>query len=120
MNATVNSISAQQRDAFMDSLERHITAVLEDLGLKKESIHIAISEVATAIVKDHPGQSIYIPTDYRHRSMEHAMAVYNAINGRNHAQVAKMFGCSERTVYRIYNRMRALIVAKNQHDMFNQ
>lgn len=119
MKALTNSISAQQRDAFMDSLDRHITAVLADLGLNKDTISLAVAEVAAGLIKDHPGQSFYVPTDYRHRSMEYHMSVYNAINGRNHAQVAKRFGCSERTVYRIDKSIRAMIVARNQHDMFN-
>ena len=119
MKPLTDSVSAQQRDAFMESLERHVMAVLADLKMDKATIELAVAEIATAIIKDHPGQSIYIPTDYRHRSMEYAISVYNAIQGRNHAQVAKQFGCSERTVYRIYNRIRPLIVAKSQLDIFN-
>lgn len=114
-----DSITAQQRERFMDSLERYTSTVLQGINVDKALIDVAVSDLIATLSEDWAGQHIYIPTDYSHRSMAHAMAVFNACNGRNYAQVAKDHGISERTVYRIYNRMRKQLIAKNQHDMFN-
>jgi Mor family transcriptional regulator len=121
------SMSAEQRERFLDSLERHTCSVLEDIKLDEGTMDLVVSEIISLVSKDFAGQHIYIPTDYTHRSMSRAMSVYNgamsvynAVDGRNFPQVAKQFGCSERTVYRIYKRMRALIISKSQADMFNQ
>jgi Mor family transcriptional regulator len=113
-------MSAEQRERFLDSLERHTCSVLEDIKLDEGTMDLVVSEIISLVSKDFAGQHIYIPTDYTHRSMSRAMSVYNAVDGRNFPQVAKQFGCSERTVYRIYKRMRALIISKSQADMFNQ
>ncbi len=119
MKAITDSMSAQQRESFFDALTRHATTVLTDIKVDQDRVDIAVADIVALVSEDFAGQHIYIPTDYTHRSMERSLAVYNAIKGRNFAQVATQFGCAERTVYRIYKRMRKLMVAKNQSDLFN-
>ncbi len=114
-----DSQAAQQREQFFGVLERHGLEVLADFKMPQESAGLAVAQLISLISKEFGGAHIYVPTDYTHRSMEKAMAMYNDINGRNFGEVARKYGCSERTVYRIYKRMRTLIVSKTQVDMFN-
>lgn len=103
----------------MDSLARHAASVLTGINVDKSRIDVAVAELIATMAEDFAGQHIYIPTDYTHRSQERAMSIYNACNGRNHAEVAREFGVSERTVYRIYKRILRQIKRQNQVDMFN-
>ncbi len=119
MKPLADSVTAQQRERFMDALARHASTVLADLKMDNDKIDVAVADMTALIAEDFAGQHIYIPTDYIHRSMERAMSIYNACNGRNHSEVARKFNCSERTVYRIYKRMRKHLISKNQHDMFS-
>lgn len=119
MKPISDSTAAQQRDSFLNSLERHASDVLADFKVPQERAEVAVAQIISLISKDFAGSHIYIPTNYTHQSMEKAMAMYNDINGRNFGDVARKYGCSERTVYRIYKRMRALIISKNQTDMFS-
>lgn len=119
MSKALTSVMSQRRDGLLDDLCAHIKDVLLDLHIDDQKCDIAAAEVTARIVSTWGGQQLYIPQDFYHRSYERAVAIYEACNGRNHHEVAKAFNISVRSVYRIYNRMHAMIVAQNQSDMFN-
>ena len=109
-----------RRDAFLDDLSSQVAIVLRELNIADAKAEIAAAEVTAKIVANFGGQQLYIPKDYTHKSQERALAIYEACNGRNHSEVARQFDISERSVYRIFKRIHAQIIAQNQHDMFNQ
>lgn len=119
MKPIAESALAQQRENFMDNLMRHGRTALQGVTDDPDVIDTVLCDLISLIIEDHPGQQIYIPTDYSHRYQERALAVYNACNGRNITEVAKQFGVSGRTIYRIYSRMLKEMRAKTQPDLFN-
>ena len=108
-----------RRDSFLDDLSAQVATVLRDLNIDEVKIEIAVAEVVTKIIATFGGQQLYIPNGHTHKSQGRALAVYEACNGRNHSDVAREFDISERSVYRIYKRIHAQIIAQNQHDMFS-
>jgi Mor family transcriptional regulator len=108
-----------RRDKFLDDLSTQVIEVLLELNIDQTKCEIAAAEVISMVVAKHGGEQLYIPKDYTHKSQERALAVYEVCNGRNHAEVAREFDISVRSVYRIYKRIKAQIIAKNQRDMFN-
>jgi Mor family transcriptional regulator len=119
MSKTPTSAMSQRRDGLLDDLCTHIKDVLTELNIDDQKSDIAASEVTARIVSAWGGQHLYIPQGFSHRSYERALVIYEACNGRNHHEVAKSFDVSVRSVYRIYNRIHALVIAQNQRDMFN-
>lgn len=109
-----------RRDSFLDDLSVQAAAVLEELNIDSMKIEIAVAEVVTKIIANYGGQQLYIPNGYTHKSQDRAIAVYEACNGRNHSDVAREFDISDRSVYRIYKRIHAQVIAKNQQDLFRK
>lgn len=108
-----------RRDSFLDDLSAQVAAVLHDLNVDAVKTEIAVAEVVTKIITTFGGQQLYIPNGHTHKSQDRALAVYEACNGRNHSDVAREFDISDRSVYRIYKRIHAQIVAQNQLDIFS-
>ena len=52
------------------------------------------------------GQVIYIPSGNRFDSVKRYEAMWQAFDGRNHAELARKFGVSEQTVYNAISLMR--------------
>lgn len=109
-----------RRDSFLDDLSVQVAAALHDLHIDEVKTEIAVAEVVTKIIANFGGQQLYIPNGYTHKSQDRALAVYEACNGRNHSDVAREFDISDRSVYRIYKRIHAQVVAQNQQDMFRK
>ena len=109
-----------RRDSFLDDLSSQVAVVLRELNIDEAKSEIAAAEVTAKIVSNFGGQQLYIPKDYTHKSQERALAIYEACTGRNHSDVARQFDISERSVYRIYKRIHAQIIAQNQLDIFNR
>ncbi|AQT58687.1 Mor transcription activator family protein [Cellvibrio sp. PSBB023] len=114
-----NSAMGSRRDAFLDDLSSQVALVLRELNIDEAKADIAANEVTAKVVANFGGEQLYIPKDYTHKLQARALAIYDACNGRNHAEVAKQFDISVSWVYRIYKRIHAQTIAKNQRDMFN-
>ena len=107
------------RDEFFDNLASQVIEVLREMNIDEGKAEIAAAEVVTIIVAKHGGEQLYIPKDYTHKSQDRAVAVYDACNGRNHTEVARAFDISPRSVYRIYKRIKAHVIAQKQGDIFD-
>lgn len=115
----MNSSMECRRDLFLDDLSSQVVEVLRELHIEEEKCEIAAAEVIAMVVAKYGGEQLYFPKDYTHKSQERALAIFEAFNGRNHAEVARQFDISVRSVYRICKRIHAQIIAKNQRDIFN-
>ena len=113
------STMESRRDRFLDDLSTQVAEVLKELNIDQAKCEIAAAEVVSMVAAKYGGEQLSIPKDYTHKSQERALAIYEAFNGRNHAEVARMFDISVRSVYRICKRIQAQIIAQNQHDMFH-
>lgn len=108
-----------RRDRLLDDTYTLVVDVLRELNIDVAKCEIAAEEVTAMFVKKHGGEQVYIPTDHKPKNQERALEIYEACNGRNHAEVGRRFDISARSVYRIYKRIRAQVVAQNQSDLFN-
>lgn len=108
-----------RRDRLLDDTYTLVVDVLRELNIDVAKCEIAAEEVTAMFVKKHGGEQVYIPTDHNPKKQARAMEIYEACNGRNHDEVGRKFNISPRSVYRIYKRIRAQIIAQNQSDLFN-
>lgn len=113
-----NSPMEAQRHELLEGVSAQISAVLKELNIDEDKAALAGSEVITQLAKNWGGQHVYFPKDAVFQGCTRSIAIYEACNGRNFPEVARKFDISLRSVYRIYNRIHAQMVARNQPDMF--
>ncbi|MDT4884111.1 Mor transcription activator family protein [compost metagenome] len=63
---------------------------------------------------------VYIPKGVSIQASKLHQQIYDDWTGHNHHEVATKHGVSVQYVYRVIKRMRAVIIARDQGDLFDK
>ncbi|WP_140919155.1 Mor transcription activator family protein [Limnobaculum xujianqingii] len=90
----------------------------EMLNLSDTQVQALSQEVALQVAQAWGGQLVYMPQGAQLETAKTHLEIFEAFNGKNHADVARKFGISLQSVYRIVKRVRKETLTKMQGDLF--
>jgi Mor family transcriptional regulator len=105
-------------DLLSEAVDPIARALQESLGVSAELAEAASVEVTMLFAHLWGGQVVYIPKGVSIQASKLHQQIFDDWSGRNHHEVATKHGVSVQYVYRVVKRMRALIIARDQHDLF--
>lgn len=74
--------------------------------------------VADWLAKEWGGSQLSIPKDWRWRLSQRDREVWDAYKGDNVLALSRQYGTTERHIYRIIDRVRAVIKAEREPQLF--
>ncbi|MDH0894396.1 MULTISPECIES: Mor transcription activator family protein [unclassified Pseudomonas] len=105
-------------DILSDSLAPTAQLLTELLDLPDEQAEIVATEIIVLFANLWGGQLAYFPKSPAIIISQRNQQLYDACNGRNHAEVAAKYGLSIQATYRIVKRIREAIIKRDQGDLF--
>lgn len=99
---------------LIDVVERE----LKEFDLPGDTARAIANALADHLADEWRGQHILFPRDHRRVLLSRDLAIYQEFNGRNCSQLARKYHLSERAMYKLIKRMRAMFVARVQVDLF--
>ncbi len=71
-----------------------------------------------AVIDYLGGMQVYVPKGNRLRKYIRDMEIYHRFNGNNIAELAKEYGHSEQSIYRIIAQQKSLYIKRKQPELF--
>lgn len=96
----------RQGSVLLNDISDKLTALAVREGINPELAENIGREAATFLADDWGGQSIYIPMDLSAKLSARNEEIYKLFTGDNISELAKRFGLSVQTVYRIVKAER--------------
>lgn len=109
---------AQRRHELLSDLADCVAAELKDYGISDALADQCGVATANRLAEHWGGQLISFPKDISFQIAARDLEIYALFKGGNHAELARQFGLTQRSVYRIINRVRKSHIGQ-QGDLFD-
>lgn len=118
MANTLAGSSESHYPELLTDLRDQLKAMLAGEGLGQEECDRIARKAAEHLRQHWGGQNVYFPQGVSHEVRERAIALFEAFNGTNLADLAKREGISTMTAYRWVRYAREEHVRKTQGQLF--
>ncbi len=88
---------------FVEDLADAVRRIMDRCGADGALAEAVARELVAWACRTYGGERVYIPAT-RHRLADRNAAIRREFNGRNHAELARRYRVSRRTIYRILSR----------------
>lgn len=90
-----------RRNELFDDLSVTLSGEMQRLGISEETA-AQVSEAACERICSHwGGQLIAVPKDAKYKRSQRNKAIKLEFNGKNHAELARKFGLTQRAIYKV-------------------
>ncbi len=104
---------------YKDLIAKATAPIAEKLKITDEAARLAAYLVCEVIRKDWAGIFQYVPKGCAHELTARDREMYQKFNGRNHKELAKEYGISERQVYTRLDIIREEEFTRCQPSLFD-
>lgn len=101
-------------------MRHHTERVLGEAGVQAEQARAAAHQVAEFMRGHWGGQLVYIAKGRSFEKRRRWQEIWDAFDGRNHAELARHFGLGLAQIYKVIEVMRQVELRKKQRDMFGE
>ncbi len=95
-----------KRAELFDDLVAVTAEFLRAHDVNEKAANIVANSLADHLADTWGGQNINIPKDYQRKLAARELELYQAFTGHNHGELARQFGMTERSVYKVLKRVR--------------
>jgi Mor family transcriptional regulator len=89
---------------FYCELKKQLSAALEGLGIKADQVDPITTKIVRGLKASLQGIQIYFPKECRAHIVDRNREIRDRFDGSNKAEICRIYGLSERQLYRIMSR----------------
>ena len=114
----VSEMLGERTEQFISEMVSMLThSLIEQAGLETEVAQAMAEDVTDGICKAFGGTDIYIPQGRKSFSTKRRVKVWEEFTGNNYQALAKKYGLTSKTVYKIIREMTAEVRKRSQKEM---
>ncbi len=110
-------ISSKLPEIINDLVDVSSRAIAAELDLEEQKALQLGEMIAQHFCDMYGGCQIYIPVGFVLKLSQRDRQIFAEFNGKNHSELAKKWGCSERTIYGVIRRVRAQGFSPDQIEL---
>lgn len=110
--------TADDYPEVLADMRQHTERVLGEAGVAAEQARAAAHQVAEFMRGHWGGQLVYIAKGRSFETRKRWQEIWDAFDGRNHAELARRFDLGLAQIYKVIEIMRQVTLRRNQRDMF--
>lgn len=100
-------ISSKLPEIINDLVDVSAQAIVSELELEEQKATQLGELIAQHFCDLYGGCQIYIPVGFVLKLSQRDRQIFTEFDGKNHSELAKKWGCSERAIYGVIRRVRA-------------
>ncbi len=96
----------KRRNELFESVHAHAIEVIKGYGIPEDVADQVGAAIVDNLADNWGGQNICIPKDYSYKLAARDLEIWDDFTGNNHAELARKYNMTTRSIYKIIHRIR--------------